>query len=1355
MKIVLRAWIVLTMVTLIFSIALGFYAKTVTAQGLGAQTDSDNAIRQAVQNAIHTKGQGILGFQINNVEVKRIFYAKDGRTAVVWLVQRDQFSGDVLGREPSIAIARSPQGVMASPGGWAISFETPNSMNRLLTVLPPELVTNDLTQRFANANPSVLPSAVSNIYTGYKLPWSTALRIRITGSIGHFLDYGTCAEISCRYAYDFWNPDGSNRMFPLLASKGGTVVAVRKSCSNGDPNCTNYLVLRDNSTTPTTYQLYYHLAHNSSPLSVNQFVSQGQFIGNTDDTGVSSDHHLHFMVYETPTGADYYWGKSVRILFDDVHFNGNEPRTCAETIQFPSYGTECSKGPDGKKGTSDDDILISENVGTQNPTGELSVPFAWTNLTSKTLDVSGTASDSLGVSKVEVIANYDGTWKNIGNADYGNGVFAKNIDVCAAGLPDGPVSLAVRIWNLAGNMAGPQTGLRQIFNNANCGGGTPSPQVPACTPSADEVALYSEPGLYGFCQKFPAGQYSNTQLGAVDENKAASIQVGANVRAVLYDLSPDLNANPPTGRLETFAADDLNLADNRIGAQTASALWVMNASDIANPGTYAPILTFPGNTIDSDHDSSKANPANPKSSDSLVLAWTGGRGATLFSTKLEQHDTHALYKAMSPQNVVSWSVGSLPAGTYDWTVTACSGTDTCGAVSNSTTLTFTVDAATLSSAGQVEASAASFDMQSGAGSWVASGLWRWGDANRLQPDLTSASTKAWIFNSGSTYNSATARAGDLTSPPIHISSAGNYYLHLRFFSGIEGPSYAAQTFAGQHWDQRRVQVSINGGAFNDINSQPASAPLSDDAQNSASFWPNSPDLPLGGLSSGQIVRVRFHFDTIDELNNDLYGWAIDDVSIDTTGPITSCNSKNNDSPATATALTLDGAPFDSLICPRGDIDYYSFSAAGGTPVRVQIDAKTSNPNDPLDSFMQLIDSNGNDVLAANDDLDPNNTQPSYRDSQIQTTLPRTGTYYIRVKAWDYPGSGGLDYAYKVSVHTDANTSLSHPVVKITKPLSATQVPKVPFIVEASASDIPGSSIQRVDFYWHDKNWDTGSWFKFASDNTPSDGFWSIFNPTMDMTGGAFYAMATNNLGGTGGASLTGIVPDTLKPTSAMLALPATVNGTAVKLSWTTPSSDIDHFEFQYRLVGGTTWTDWPTHPAGYQRSAWFAAAPGSYEFHMRAVDAASNQQDYSIAAETSTNLTGACVSDSFEATNNSRDTATPLAPGELRPLNLCQADTDWVNFSATKDQALMLLFPTQGSGAALHVRIYDPSGANILAEASSAGPGSMLVLRWSVPETGTYSIQITSSNPDIYGSEVTYAVTVGPGGTYYFPIIDN
>ena len=1349
MKVLYRVWILIALSTLVFSVGFAFITHQAAAS-TPPPPMADSAIREAVQKAIALNKQSVLGFMVNNVEVVRIQYSLDNRTALVWLAQRDLETGDILGREPGYAVARSTTGVLAQPDSWQVNFSPAD-----LASLPPELISEEMRQSLIS-NPTAFSTAAAT-FTGYKLPWSSALRIKITGSVGHFLDYHSCSELSCRYAYDFWNPDSSNRMFPILASKGGFLRAWRESCANNDHSCPNYLVLEDNSTSPTTYQLYYHIAYHSlaAGLKAGDYVQQGQYIANVDNTGASTDSHLHFMVYQSPTGSNYSWGNSVRILFSDVTFNGGEPRTCYEALAFTGYGTQCSAGADGKKGTSDDDYLTSGNVGTQSPTGSLDAPAAWTTLSTKTLTLSGKASDNLGVSRVEILANSGAGWKSIGSANIASGSYTQSLDVCAAGIPDGPFGLAVRIWNIAGNWAGPYTGVRQLINNAGCGGTAPV-FVPACLPAADEVALYSEPNFGGVCKKYPAGKYNTAALAPLGDNSAASIQVGANVHAVLFDLNDDLNLVVPLGRLETFTVQDLNLADNRIGTQKASALWVMNAADMANPSTLEPFLTFPGSQVDSDRNSAlQPNPANPVSSDSLVLAWTGGRGATLFSAKLEKDG--ALVKEMVPQYTQSWDVGSLPAGTYTWTVTACIGTSTCaGMVSNSTALTFTVDPAALSSSGQVDAPTPTLDLETSPAGWSTTGLWHWGSINRLQTDLSTTPTNAWLYNNGTSFNSPTDRGGDLTSPPLRVSAAGTYYLHFRFFSGVEGPRYDGQTFAGQYWDQRSVQVSLDGGPFASLSQSPSVAPLVEDAQNTSSFWPDSAPVKLGTFTSGQILRVRFHFDSIDPYYNDLLGWAVDDIRVDTSGPDGSCSGDlSNETPATASTLTLDGPAFDSRICPQGDWDFYKFSGIAGKAVRIQIDAKSSDPLNPLDSFITLLDSSGRSVIAANDDADPTNAQPQYRDSLIETVLPYTGVYHVRVRAWDYPGSGGLAYAYKLSLATASAISpnASHPTVAITKPLDPKHLPTVPFIFQADAADPDGGGVKKVDFYWHSSDWVNTSWVLFASDSTAGDGWWGIFNPPADATGGAFYVMATNTSGGTGGALLTGVVTDASGPPSQMNALPAQTDDTAVLLSWSAadPNVQIDYFNIQYTFNGGG-WVNWPTQPDGWQRSAWFVGAPGSYQFRMVAVTLSGSQGTYPVAAEAATHLNGSCSNDTYE-TNNTRASATAAISTEVLRMVLCQNDADWVSFQGVPGQEYGLMFPSLGGGAAVHVRLYDPSGTIILAEGQSM-VGQGLVLRWTAPAAGTYTLEITASDPALYGSGVQYGVYAGPANSIFAPLIN-
>ncbi|NJN44468.1 MAG: M23 family metallopeptidase, partial [Anaerolineae bacterium] len=131
------------------------------------------------------------------------------------------------------------------------------------------------------------------------------------------------------------------------ASKGGTVHLAVWDYPNGfdDGSCahSNYIILKDTTTTPTTYQLYLHLAFDSIPEDLRTIgapVVQGQYIGNADDTGCSTGHHLHFHVH---TNSFSYWGTALDITFDDVSINGGRPAPfrkppCPTALPPPAWG---------------------------------------------------------------------------------------------------------------------------------------------------------------------------------------------------------------------------------------------------------------------------------------------------------------------------------------------------------------------------------------------------------------------------------------------------------------------------------------------------------------------------------------------------------------------------------------------------------------------------------------------------------------------------------------------------------------------------------------------------------------------------------------------------------------------------------------------------------------------------------------------------------------------------------------------------------------------------------------------------------------------------------------------------------
>jgi murein DD-endopeptidase MepM/ murein hydrolase activator NlpD len=1272
------------------------------------------AIRSAVLNAFG-EGSKDLGAPLPpQLVVDNILYSNDNRWAVVWLAQIDEATGEVIATEPGLAIARNRQGKLIDSDSWAVTFSIEAGWEQLVQILPAELSGGELQERSLEVT-GPAPKAVSGPLRGYKLPWSSGLGKRMTNSIGHVYSVSgglaSCPS-KCRYAYDF--ADGT--IFPILAAKGGKVKDFYEGCDNGGSACTNYLVLEDQSTVPTTYQIYFHLAKNSVPddLHIGDMVRQGQFIADADDTGYSTAHHLHFHVtdylyYYSSNGQGLPWGNSVDIRFDDVAENDGTPRTCAEASEYPNLGDECRDG----------NVYTSGNVGTNPPSGQLDGPADWSSFTNSTLTLSGSASDDRGISRVQILANTGTGWKDIGSADYASGAFSKALNLCGTTIPRGPFSLAVRIWDREGNRAAEYTGIRQLFNHATCDG-VVSPPAPACTPASNQVSLYSAVDFGGSCQKVEIGDYGSAQLGSVGNNNTASIQLGSEMCAVVYDDALDLTNMVQTGRMETLRASDRNLADNRIGAGNLSALKVGTCD-----GVDEPFLTFPGNRVDSDNDSRASNPAGPSSVDSLVLAWTGGEGVNGFTATLKKDGVDFL--SMPQQNTHYWPVGNLPVGNYLWTVTAV------GANTNSTDLNFSVSSGTLPTAGAQNAPV-TYDFQAGPSNWTGSGLW--GHVSLDKP--TKGVTNAWLFSNGSTYADATYRAGDLTSPPITLPTGQTSYLTFKQFSDVEGATAADQAFATRFWDQRRVQLSVNGGTFTDLYQ------FADDVQNAV--WISSPVINLGAYA-GQTIRVRFHFDTIDRANNAKLGWAIDDVTIGATPPA-DCAADNNDTPASATLMSIGQSLTGKVICPAGDWDYYKFGGTAGQTVVVDLDARTLSPASALDSLVEIIDANGADVLATNDD----ETAGTMQDSLIELVLPRTGTYYLRVRAWNHPGAGGTNYLYNLNL-TSKQVVVTQPALSITKPLNPASIPVVPFIVEAQAYDPLGSGVKQVDFYWHSPDWINGSWSKFATDTTSADGWWGIFSPSGDTTGSAFYYMATNKAGGTAGAALLNLRPDTVLPVSALQSLPASVNSTAVQLHWSgSDTGGLDFFELQTRSGSGS-WSNWSGSPIpGEARNAWFIAAPGTYGFRLRAVDLAGNKETYSTDAETSVTLSGACTADVYDAGDGTFAGAVPLPLASAQTHTLCQNDADWVLFNAAAGQDLLMRFRSLGGGAAVSATLFNSAGQQV-SSAAAVRPGDDLAMRFIPPTAGTYRMEIRAYNSALYGSDVQYAVWVGPGSWAYLPFV--
>lgn len=112
------------------------------------------------------------------------------------------------------------------------------------------------------------------------------------------------------------------------------------------------------------------------------------------------------------------------------------------------------------------------------------------------------------------------------------------------------------------------------------------------------------------------------------------------------------------------------------------------------------------------------------------------------------------------------------------------------------------------------------------------------------------------FNVGDT-------AGRFTTPVIDLSAVSDAELSFNYVLASEG---------GNPWDSAKVLVSANGGAFEEIASNG-----SDLLTDPTTGW-TAATLDLGDYA-GSSIQVRFDFDSIDSIINNLEGWYVDDVIV--------------------------------------------------------------------------------------------------------------------------------------------------------------------------------------------------------------------------------------------------------------------------------------------------------------------------------------------------------------------------------------------------------------------------------------------------------------------------------------------
>ena len=1259
-------------------------------------------VKAAIEQALVARQDEVLAYVIYQAQVERVQVSADGRWAYAMLVLTDPQTDEILPSEPGLAFARL-QG-----GQWIATLPSDPEWPELLQSAPADLLREDLRQVWWEMYAAEQANMPEVPLTGYLLPWRAGETVYLSRSVAHDEDIPSG---SAHYSFDFYI---SGTMWPVHAAKGGTVwrfqydvpTCYERHCD--DQTIGNYLVIRDATTNPVSYQLYLHLAQDSIPPELREVgapVVRGQFIGIADNTGQSWGHHLHFQVHTNP---DSYWGYAVDIKFNDVSINDGRPRRHDAVYDDFPWCWESDVCEQGQAG------YVSQNV----PPGDLAAPMGdlvnisnGDVITTTILPLEGWAYDAeSGVDYGEVIINYNDTWLATGLTF--TSIFTGTLDLCTPGaaVPDGPLSVALRIYDMDGNFA-PMEGLRTVIKAAAC----PQPP-PDCVPAVDQVALFADADFGGGCMLLEAGDYpAMAGLGMVGDNDTASILVGSNLIATLYsELDYD-------GHAEVLTGSDSNLKDNALGAEMLSSLHIALSDTLP----LTPTLLSPAESQ-----------AIFEEGDLLPLSWLNGGGALEYQVWVTGGLTTELTSTWQADAIQY--LGGLAEGDYTWQVR---GRNSAGESPWSEVLTFTVGAAgALPPAVSLPYEA---DMEA-QDDWSGSGHWSWvNDADRAH-----SGTHSWWYPGSGDYDDGQPNFGILESPPISMTDTGYY---LRFWYRYETEAY------GANWDQRWLQIAVDGQPFTNV------LQLRDDPmipEINVNTWLQSPALDLSAYA-GHTIRLRFLFNTVDATNNAYDGWGIDDVSITDTPPPDCTDLLQDDTPAQATLLAYNVTLTTTAeICPGGDLDYYKFNAAAGDRIAVDIDA--NDDGSPLDPYLVLFDSDGISVLAERDD----EVYAVRRDPLLGFTLPHAGLYYLAVRAWNHPSVGGQDYDYSIRLFADAEP----PQVEVTWPESQAILPDAPFTITAQVTD--DVEIHRLEFFWHSTDWLAGVWMPLETDWDGSDGWAVVFDPAGQLEGlhAAVYASAYDMAGNWMAAGSWELVIDKTAPESSMEPITPTQSSTAFVLTWAGSDNltGVDYYELQQRLDGGA-WTDYPVAEpiSEYVESMWYIGEAGhSYEFRLRGVDHAGNVESYPATAEVATTIPVTDVlcaeMDVYDAAGGDNSPATAvgiLADGTGQWHNFCNPltpdalyDEDWITFTVqTGERYLIQSFPTSAATATV-LDLYANDGTTRLATASPTQFGEFVNISWESDRDGFVYLRVSHLDGRVIGSEVAYQIVIWGGYRTFMPI---
>jgi hypothetical protein len=1250
-------------------------------------------LESAIIGSLGAERDSLLAVVSPDIQVTNLDISADGMWGVGWLAPVDPESGQPVGIEPAVVVTNRERGT------WQVWHPASDGWIEMVQSVPDEILSLEHKTALGDMYAARRIAAPSAAIGGYLLPWEAGDTHFLTQSACHdeYLSSG-----NAHYAFDF---STYGQLWNIHAAQGGVVwlwkedvsTCYEYTCSD-EQSLGNYIVIRDDSTDPVTYQLYLHLAFDSIPDNLKSQgtpVNQGQFIGIVDNTGQSWGHHLHFQVQVPIYGESHYWGQSIDITFEDVAINGGRPRVQNDWCNDQTYcdwaGDVCADFQSAY--VSQNEIPTNSNP----PDGDILGPTAQSTLVSGTINLGGIASDpDDDVFSAQFIAEYNEQWHTIGPS-FDTPSFSYAWDWCAEEVPDGPISLALRLEDEHGNQNLNFPGLRPIIKAVDC------PLAPKCSPADEQVAIFSSSNYQGQCQVLDIGDYPDSSAFApIGNDEIASILVGRAVNTTLFSLENY------SGRVETLEGDDPSLDDNRIGSNEVSAIKVYLKNKVpATPNQRWPEFG-----------------AHFSESDSTMLVWQDTGGGLEFRATL---DGPSGINTTAWGSGIAWSIGSLPAGIYTWRVQA---RNDFGESAWTNWLAFIVDPdPTPTPLGTTAPYSDTLEISPTG--WITTGLWH------LTDTTAHSETHSYWYSQPvtGTYATGEHNYGTLTSRPITLPVSTNpYFLSFWYQTATENRF--------THWDQRRVQISIDDGSFFDLDQLGAEV---------AGGWlPAQYDLsPYYSPDAAHAVRVRFYFSTVDEINNNPAGWHIDDIQIDSqVTPNCSDSNEQNGSAALATSLQFD-TPITAEICPAGDQDYYIFTGSAGDQIVVDVDAK--NTGSDLDSILYLLAEDGTSILAQHDD----EVVGIRQDPHLGFRLPRDGNYYLLLQAWDHPMGTGT---YSVTLSSDP----FNPSVNSLDPDSDSFLPSGTFDVDVPATD-SHSGMSHVIFWQYSEGWN-----ELGQDWDGADG-WASALDTSSLPEGqaiALYAQGFDWAGNWSGAAAWNIVPDFSHPNTSGDSIPDPADSTAIFIDWTGTDNlaGIRYFHVRHRK----NFESWDLDQfEAATTSTWYVGEAGNnYTFRVRAIDNAGNLEAYLDGVEFTTTIpeiTTLCANpDAWDtnaiANDNSSASATPLT-SDWQTHNFCNPETadrlndeDWFSLAVINCKQLTISAETLHPSAAVDIHLYAADGVTLLAEKTASEFGAISELEWLATYTGTAFAKLKHPDGRVAGDVVNYRVAL-KNFVLYFPLI--